>query len=74
VLKKLLASQSNAGEEKKGEIKATFADSACPVPAWQRAPARITFEPSGAPKQTFAIRGHIVDLMTEEEDDEEAAK
>jgi hypothetical protein len=74
VLKKILASQSNAGEEKKGEIKATSADSACPVPAWQRGPARITFEPSGAPKQTFAIRGHIVDLMTEEENDEEAAK
>jgi len=26
------------------------------------------------PKQTFAIRGHVVDLVTEEEDDEEAAK
>lgn len=52
------------------EMKDTLADSACPTPAWQRSPSRVTFEPTGAPKQTFAIRGHIVDLMTEEEDDE----
>ena len=25
-------------------------DSACPTPAWQRSPARVTFEPAGAPK------------------------
>ena len=50
------------------------ADSACAVPVWQRAPVRVTFEPAGAPKQTFAIRGHVVDLMTEEEEDEEATK
>jgi hypothetical protein len=49
-------------------------DSGCPTPGWQRAPARVTFEPAGAAKQTFAIRGHFVDLMTEEENDEEAAK
>lgn len=48
-------------------------DSACPVPAWQRNPARVTFESTGANKQTFAIRGHIVDLMTEAEQDEEEA-
>jgi hypothetical protein len=50
-----------------------IADSACPMSAWDRSPARVTFEPAGATKQTFAIRGHIVDLITEE-DDEEAAK
>jgi hypothetical protein len=49
-------------------------DSACPAPAWQRTPARVTFEPAGVPKQTFAIHGHAVDLMTEEEEDEEASK
>jgi hypothetical protein len=48
-------------------------DTACPAPAWQRAPARVTFEPEGGEKQTFAIRGHIVDLLIED-DDEEAAK
>ncbi len=50
-------------------------DSACPVPDWQRAPARVTFEPAGSPKQTFAIRGRTVDLINEsEEQDEEASK
>jgi hypothetical protein len=52
------------------------ADSTCPTPAWQRSPSRVTFEPSGAPKQTFAIRGHTVDLIieTEEPENEEASK
>ena len=49
-------------------------DSACPAPTWQRSPARVTFEPTGTPKQTFAIRGHIVDLITEEEEEEETTK
>jgi hypothetical protein len=70
VLKKLLDGQSVAGTE----TKDASPDSACPIPAWQRNPARVTFEPASSAKQTFAIRGHSVDLMTEEEDDEEAAK
>jgi len=49
-------------------------DSACPAPSWQRGPTRVTFEPTGTAKQTFAFRAHSVDLMTEEEDDEEASK
>ncbi len=57
------------------EMKEAPTDSACPAPAWQRTPARVTFEPAGAPKQTFAIRGHAVDLLNEsEEEDEEATK
>src|SRR5271166_525654 len=44
------------------------ADSACPAPAWQRSPTRITFEPPGAAKQTFAIRGRTIDLVIESED------
>jgi hypothetical protein len=52
------------------------ADSTCPTPAWQRSPSRVTFVPPGAPKQTFAIRGHAVDLVIEgeEQDAEEATK
>jgi hypothetical protein len=46
------------------------ADSACPIPTWQRTPTRVTFEPIRDAKQTFAIRGHIVDSMTEEGDEE----
>ena len=58
------------------EMKYALPDSACPVPAWQRTPARRTFEPVGALKPTFAIRGHAVDLVDEREEpeDEEASK
>jgi hypothetical protein len=62
------------GDNTEREIKDPATNSACPAPAWQRTPARVTFEPVGAPEQTFAIRGHVVDLITEEEDDEEAGK
>lgn len=55
-----------------GEAKEA-ADSACPMPAWDRSPTRVTFEPAGVSKQTFAIRGHTADLIAEDED-EEAAK
>ena len=52
------------------------ADSVCPAPAWQRSPARVSFEPAGAPKQTFAVRGHTIDLIneSEEQEEEEASK
>jgi len=46
-------------------------DSACPPPAWQRGPMRVSFEPVGGAKQTFAIRGHVVDVVNDAEDDEE---
>ncbi len=70
VLKKLIEGESVAATE----TKDASPDSACPVPAWQRTPIRVTFEPAGGAKETFAIRGHVVDLITEEEDEEEAAK
>ena len=62
-----------------GEVKAEadtqqIPDSACKVPDWQRAPARVTFEASQSTKRTYLIRGHSVDLATSEEEDEEAAK
>jgi hypothetical protein len=71
VLKKLLDG-ATFDENIKDE---TPQDSACPIPDWQRDPARVTFEAAGSPKQTFAIRGHTVDLINEsEEQDEEASK
>lgn len=66
VLKKLLDGEKFSEE--------SALDSACPMPSWQRAPTRVTFEPAGSPQQTFAIRGRAVDLITAEEDDEEASK
>jgi len=70
VLKKLLDGQSIV----EGDGNSASPDSACSVPEWQRSPIRVTFEPAGMAKQTFAIRGHVVDLITEEDEDEEAAK
>ncbi len=67
VMKKLL---DGAGHD----MKDAGADSVCPIPAWQRNPSRVSFEPVGAPKQTFAIRGHTIDPVTEENEDEEASK
>lgn len=46
-------------------------DSACPAPLWQRSPVRVSFAPVGAVKQTFAIRGHVVDLVNDTEEEEE---
>lgn len=66
VLKKAIDGQGIAED--------AVADSACSAPAWQRTPARVTFEPAGTAKQTFAVRGHVVDLVSEEDEDEEAAK
>jgi hypothetical protein len=44
-------------------------DSACPLPSWLRSPVRVSFEPVGAVKQTFAIRGHVVDLINDAEEE-----
>jgi hypothetical protein len=75
VLKKLINSETIAREkEKREEVKDAALDSTCPMPAWQRSPTRVTFEPAGTQKQTFAIRGHAVDVITDEEEDEEASK
>jgi hypothetical protein len=70
VLKKLLDGQNQA----ESEMKSAVPDSACSAPEWQRAPARVTFESVTGTKQTYAVRGHVVDLVMEEEDDEEAEK
>lgn len=55
---------------KDGPAEDAEPDSACPAPLWQRAPTRVTFEPGGDAKQTFSIRGHVVDLVNDAEDEE----
>ncbi len=82
VLKKLLSEvpAKNDGPKADGTGKAIPAndgatsDSACPPPTWQRAPVRVSFEPSSDAKQTFAIRGHTVDLVNDADEEEEASK
>jgi len=49
-------------------------DSACPAPSWQRDPARVSFQPPGGAKETFAIRGHVVDVVNDAEEEEEGTK
>jgi hypothetical protein len=62
VLKKLLSSD--------GVKDDAAPDSACSAPLWQRDPTRVSFEATGAQKQTFAIRGQVVDLVNDAEDEE----
>lgn len=64
VLKKLL-SESGVPDD-------AAPDSACPAPSWQRSPVRVSFAPAGAARQTFAIRGHVVDLVDDAEEEEES--
>jgi len=66
VLKRLLSDQ--------GVPDDAAPDSACATPSWQRGPMRVSFEAAGAAKQTFAIRGHVVDVVNDAEEDEEASK
>ena len=49
-------------------------DSACSAPIWQRTPTRVTFEAEKETKQTFAIRGHIIDLGNDSEEEEDGTK
>jgi len=66
VLKKVLSSD--------GIFDDAGADSACLAPVWQRNPARVAFAVLGAEKQTFAIRGHVVDIVNDAEDEEEGSR
>jgi len=45
-------------------------DSACESPVWQRNPTQVSFQPPGGAKQTYAVRGHIVDVVDDEPDTE----
>jgi hypothetical protein len=46
-------------------------DSECPAPKWERTPARVTFEPDDTQKVVFSIRGRVVDVVNEPEEDAE---
>ena len=66
VLKKPLSSDGVADD--------AAPDSACPAPVWQRGPVRVSFEAAGSGKQTFAIRGHVADVVNDAEGEEEGSK
>ena len=54
--------------------KASDDGALCPTPVWQRGPARVSFAPASGEKQTFAIRGHVVDVVNDEEQEEEGTR
>lgn len=57
-----------------GELtEASPPDSACPAPSWQRDPARATFQ-TGASKLTVVVRGHVVDVVNDAEEEDAALK
>lgn len=49
-------------------------DSACATPSWQRAPSRVSFAMADGGKQTFAVRGHVVDVVNDADDESEGSK
>ena len=46
-------------------------DSECPAPTWERAPARVTFQPDDTQKVMFSIRGRVVDIVNEPDEEAE---
>jgi hypothetical protein len=49
-------------------------ESACAVPGWQRQPMRVTFQAGDAQKLTFTVRGHIIDLVNDQEEESEGSE
>jgi hypothetical protein len=45
-------------------------DSECPAPGWDRQPVRVSFEPDENQKLTYSVRGHVVDVVNDNEDEE----
>ena len=76
--KKLYAMVAQVGRRKPvlkkdlGEPDADDApDSECPAPKWERAPARVTFQPDDTQKLTFSIRGRVLDIVNQPDEAEE---
>lgn len=42
----------------------------CAPPAWQRAPTRVSFISKADQKLTFAVRGHMVEVVTDDDTEE----
>ena len=54
-----------------GEIAAdTGPEAECAAPGWQRAPTRVSFVSKADQKLSFVVRGHTVEVVTEDEPDE----
>lgn len=49
---------------------AEMPDSGCAAPTWSRQPARVTFQTTGEADATYQVRGHAVDLVRDEPEDD----
>jgi hypothetical protein len=49
-------------------------ESDCPMPSWQRNPARVTFTDGNQQKLTYEVHGHVVDLAKDPEEDEPSSE
>jgi len=49
-------------------------DAVCAAPAWQKQPARVTFEPLGSQKVSFTIHGHASELQPAQGEEEEPSQ
>jgi hypothetical protein len=60
VVRKLL------GGTKSGDLP----ESECELPVWQKEPSRVTFQPKGGEKISFAVRSHATELPPDDSTDE----
>jgi hypothetical protein len=49
-------------------------DSVCLAPVWQRQPTRVTFPTAGEAGSTYQVRGHAVDLVKDEVEEESGSR
>jgi hypothetical protein len=53
-----------------GEAASDEASAECATPAWQRAPTRVSFVSQADQKFTFAVRGHSVEVVADDDSEE----
>ena len=46
-------------------------DSECPAPIWQRKPVRVSFEPEEGQKLLYSVRGRVVDVVNDSDEEGE---
>jgi hypothetical protein len=57
-----------------GEASGDPDASECATPSWQRAPTRVSFASKADEKLTFAVRGHTVEVVSDDDAEEEGTQ
>ena len=73
ILKKSLTEIGGRDPEISSSPNSDMPDSKCPAPSWQRQPVRVTFAPQGQ-TFTYSVRGHDVEVLGTNDNDEEASE